>query len=101
MSSVNVMGAPTGNHAGAELFQAQPSGAREIVGRHYAIQCVWNLWSGSQPGIVIESPRNGHWVGIAAGGIARQTNFNLLDGADATVAHKSHRAGKLLPRTLL
>src|SRR5437879_386691 len=95
------MCAPAGDHAGAELLNAEPSGAAEIFYGHDAVDGVGYHRSRAEPGIVLEACGNGHRSGIAAGGISRQSDFDMLDLADAAVANEFAGAIELLPRALL
>jgi len=84
---------PAGDHARAELLAAQPAGAG------VALLDVWRLGvhadlgvvdhrRAAQPHVVVQVGRDGHFGFLRPGGIFRQPDEDLLDLADAAVAHQ-------------
>src|SRR5690606_38214546 len=89
VGNVNMVDAPSGDHAGAELLASQPSRAGKYVCLGmYPVKGVINPGSGTQPHFVVQVFGNGHFLRIPAGRIARQPYLYGVKLPDTTVAYQ-------------
>jgi len=98
---IDVVRAPTGDHARAKLLAAQPSGTIEAGLRHDSIDGIRNNGSGAKPRIILKAGGHRHRRGITTGRIAGKADFDVLQLPNSPVAHKLRRDAKLHPRPLL
>ena len=106
MRDIDVVRAPTRDHAGAELLAAQPAGAVVAladVGRlwMHAILGVVNQRRGAEPLVVIEIGGHGHFGLDVARRVFGQTDEDFLDLSDAAVANQLAGQAELYVGALL
>ena len=101
MRAVDVVSAPTGDHAGAKLAAAQPSGPVVALWRMHTIDGVIHRGRLTEPHVVVKSGGNRHWRLVAARRIAGQTHLHALEIADAAIAHQLGCVAELHRRALL
>src|SRR6266567_2410188 len=100
MRAVDVVSAPSGNHARAELAAAQPSRSAVSLLRMDAINGVVDERCLPEPHLVIETVGNSHWRLVATRRVARQADLDALQIADASVAHQLRSIAELDRGTL-
>ena len=86
VGAVDVMRAPTSDHACAELAAAQPAGTAIALGWMDSIEGVVDVWSFAKPHLVVEAIGDRHGGLVAAGRVAGEADFNAFQRADAAVA---------------
>src|SRR5581483_5189753 len=99
--AVDVVRAPSGDHARAELAAAQPAGAIISLLRMYTVDGVVDIWRLAQPHLVVEPLGRGLRRLVSACGITGKADLHALQVADTAVAHQLGRITELDGRTLL
>src|SRR5580692_11782474 len=78
MRTVNVVSAPSGNHAGAELAAAQPTGPIISLRWVDAVNCVIHIGCFTKPHLIVEAVWNRHGRLVSAGRVSGQPNLHAL-----------------------